>query len=691
MMNGKSANLAQTLDISILNQMIEPLTLQIDKVKGGQRSPIPLPIGQTGAPPGIGWSKEEIQAVEQGWLVNDWAGGGLYVATVTDSAVPPNKLEWRMYWSVAEYPERVPPTLMGSASPRLQVVQPPPQPQPQQVPMSSFPAGLPTGGIVMQQPQYAQQPQPFYVQQPQYAPQQYGAPNNQSEMAQRRLEEQLKQTQDMLFNQRLETQQKEHAAALERQQNAHAQSIARLEQQIREAAAVQARPSGPSAEIVAMQEQNRLLQARLETEARERESERRENLMREQMREAAENTRRQIEAITQQMNAQIAAITAANVNKGMDPMMTMMMEQNRNFVASLGELSRNQATQLDKFQTFMMSPRDIIAMQKDSSNGLDQLTNKISSVYGNVMDMQQRVIENAMNLNQGGSETVGLIRDGITNAKELFERYVGSKAKVEQVTQQSQAQAAIASAQATAMQAQAQVEVARIQNMPQPIQPQPAPRPIQVAPVPANANGLGGQPTGASFEEWQRARSAQQGAEVVAASPKPSPSGQPTVGFPGRTIYGRTDEQWFTPQFIDELNTLRQGVVMHIAGLHRGVIEGATVDIVVEGISQAQTQSSMMNIVIPAITELLNNDEYVKFVDVLIPDAPDNFKLDVVAALKLKLDGDDGEDDDDDDDGDDDGEHRDDVRDGSTAPAPAKQAKPTRAKRPIAVRSVPSA
>lgn len=557
--------------------------------------------------------------------------------------------------------------------------------------MSSFPAGLPTGGLVMQQPQYTPQPQPYYVQQPQYAPQPYAQPNANDAM-QRRLEEQLKQTQDLLFNQRLETQQKEHAAALERQQNAHAQSIARLEQQIREAAAVQSRPSGPSPEIVAMQEQNRLLQARLESEARERESERRENLMREQMREAAENTRRQIEAITQQMNAQIAAITAANANKGMDPMMTMMMEQNRNFVASLGELSRNQATQLDKFQTFMMSPRDIIAMQKDSSNGLDQLTNKISSVYGNVMDMQQRVIENAMNLNQGGSETVGLIRDGITNAKELFERYVGSKAKVEQVTQQSQAQAQIAAAQAQAMQAQAQVEVARIQNMPQPIQPQPvAPRPAPV-PTPANGNGLGGTPTGASFEEWQRARSGAQSAEVIAASPKPTPSGQATQGFPGRAIYGRTDEQWFTPQFVGELNTLRQGVAMHIAGLHRGVIEGATVEIVVDGVLQAQTGAMMQNIPIPAILELLNNSEYEKFVEVLIPDAPAPYKADVVTALKLKLDGDDGEDDDDDDDvvdaGDDDGEHHDDVRDGSvTPPAPA----PAKRKKPIAVRSVPSA
>ncbi len=44
----------QTLDVSILEQMVEPLTVRIAKVKNGLFSNIPLPIGESGEA-GVGW------------------------------------------------------------------------------------------------------------------------------------------------------------------------------------------------------------------------------------------------------------------------------------------------------------------------------------------------------------------------------------------------------------------------------------------------------------------------------------------------------------------------------------------------------------------------------------------------------------------------------------------------------------
>lgn len=663
----------QSLDLAALGEMAEPLTVQIDRVKGGQRSPIPLPINPAnGEPAGVGWAKEEIQAIEQGWLVNDWAGGGLYVGKVTDSSTPPKTLEWKMFWNPADYPEKIPPTLQGAASPHLQVV--PPLPQVQQVQQMAsipqFPGGLPTGGLLPHQ----QQPMPVYYgpqmpfQQP-YQPANYGA-----QAAQQRIEDELARTREALNQQRLEAQAQAHASALERERTANQSAIQRLEQRIAELATVNARPTGPSPELVAMQEQLKLQAAQLENERRERESERRENALREQMRQQAEQTQRSIEAIQSQMAAQLAALS----NKGQDPMINMIMEQNRNFTAALGEISRSAQAQSDKFQAFMMSPRDIIAMQKDSSNGLDGLTSKLTSVYSNVMDMQQRVIENAMQLNQGGSETVGLIREGITSVKEGFERYVGSKSKAEQVTQQSQAQATTANAQAAAIQAQANVEIARLQALGPvaAIQPQRPPQPVP------QSGGLNGQPAngngapkgGASFEEWQRQQAAAQvinEASVAAQVPVEEPR-----------YYGRTTLEWFTALAIAEVKAVRDGVDSFIAGLKAGRMEGGTPDQVVTGIMQAQMISSAQNIQIPAFVELLNQSKYEEFTNILIPNAPDQYKADVVSLLKQKIDGEvDDEDDDDDDDEDDDGTQSDDVRDGSAVPPPPK---PAAGKRPTA-------
>lgn len=663
-----------SLDVAKLEQMVEPLTVIIEKTKNGNRSPIPLPIGDSGQA-GVGWSKDEVLAIQQGWLVNEWSGGGFYTITVTDDTKPvPARLSWSPFWPPDQYPEKIPPTLQGAAAPRLQIV---PQPLPPQAPhMTQFPGGLPSGGIFApQQPQYAhpqQYAQPYppqYGQPPQpYNP--YAAQAAQADADRRRLEEQLAKTQADLAAQRLETVQRQHQADLDRERSANATATAALEQKLAQIMATLAQTqqtSAKSPEMEQLREAQRLAELRYENERREREAERRETQLKEMIASMAAQTQRQIEVLQQNYQAQM---TALGTNKS-DPMMQMLAEQNRNFIQALGEISRQSSGAIDKFQQFMMSPRDIMAMQKDSSTGIDALTSKFASVYGNVMDMQQKVIENAMQLNQGGSETIGLIKEGINTAKEAFERYVVNTNKTKQVTDNANSAAVQAQAQAQAIQAQAAVAIQQLQNQP----PQPQAAPSQPRPTPAPSNGLGGvpQPINGSkaFEEFQRQRQS----SGVAQQPHPGQPEHlinaqgvpPPISAPLRL--GATDEQWFGP-FLNETMQLRGAVAMYMAGLNQKppVIadDAATPQRVADGIGQAQALVIMQNMPIPAMVQLLNQGHFKEFLEVLLPDAPEPYRDDIVVILRQKLEGaepDDG------DEKDEDGEEGDDVKDGSTAPA----------------------
>lgn len=646
----------QSLDVAKLEQLIEPLTITVHKIKNGQFSPIVLPE-VNGQPAGMGWAKEDLLGLDS-WLVNHWSGGGMYEVNVTDSTQPsPQKLTWKPFWLVSEYPERVPPTMADSAR---QYPQQPQQPQQQVTYMGSqFPNGLPTGGMFLPQPQAFQAP----VYMPPMASQNtnFNPYLMQAEADRRRLEERLNATESALQKAQLETEKRQYQNDLERANAMHAQAMQRLEARVAELTSA---PRGPNPEIEAMRVQLAEATARAERADRERESERREQLIRDQMAAQATETRRMIEAMQQQL-----AQATAQQNRGPDPLITMMIEQNRNAMEAMKEISRQGASGIDKFQQYMMSPRDVMAMQRENSSGLDTVSEKLTKVYDNVLGMHQKVLENALQLNQGGNETVGLIRDGITSAKEAFERYVGAKSKQAQVEEQSKAQAVTATAQAQAIQAQAQVEVARIHNMPQPIQ-QPQPQPQPARPQPQPQSGLGGAPSVANFAEWKAKQEAAQVSTVAShAAGTQTPSGQhvPTPGNAPQTVQlrrGRTDQDWFGPT-LGEVLQVRIAVQQFLAGLETGKYEGATPEAVADGILQAHALVMMNGIPVPAMVELLNQGLYAEFVEVLLPDVKDTLREDIVKILKKKLDGDDGESDEDDDgDEPEDGEHHDDVRDG---------------------------
>ncbi len=608
----------------------------------------------------------------------------MYVIDVTDSTLPkPIALKWKPFWNTADFPERIPPPLQGAARPDLvaaSLLPPQPQqPQPQQVSHHmQFPTGLPSGGIMFQPPPPPQQPQP----QNGYG---YGYQGyTPADAERRRLEDRLTAAEAEAARARSEALQMQHAANLEREKAANAAAVQRLEQKLAEMAALIT--NGPAnnrnPELEAIKESNRLMELRLAEEKREREAERRERDLKEAIAASAAKADQQIQAMREMMLQQQQA------SQQNSPMIQLMIEQSRNSTEAMKEIARESSKAVEKMQLFMMSPKDVIQMQKDSSSGVDSIGDKVARVYTGVVEMQQKVLENALQMNQGGSEIPGLIREGITSAKEAFERYVVTKSKEGQVTQQAQAQIATVTAQRDAIQAQAQTEIARIHNMPVPIQEQPAPRP---RPIPVQqSSGLGSPPAGsAAFDAWQKARQtngvAEQPAQPTQLAGRAGANGdgrwsdstshqpeqqpqqvqqpqQPQQASPnGQPLrHGRTDEDWFGP-FLGEVTQLRQGVAFFIFGLQQNpkIVQGATPVLVADGIMQAMGVVVTQGIPVPAMVELLNNSLFDEFLEVLLPDAPETFREDVAEILAQRIDGDDPEEEDDD------GEPKDDVKDGS--------------------------
>jgi hypothetical protein len=653
--------------------MIEPLFVRVEKKKGNVRTLIPLPAGEDGASQGANWSKEDVSGLEQ-WLVNEWSGGGYYVITVTDSTAPtPQRLDWEIYYQPSQYPEKTPPTLAAAVA-----EQAPPQPQQQQqVRMaSSFPSAFPNGFPAGLQPNYPQhQPQP----QPQQG---FNVPTRtgdyggsffaaqaaqQADVDRRRLEDQLREAQAQIARAREEQLAAQHRQELERmraesqermraEQQAQNDRFSKLEQLI--ASIATAKPATDPA-IEQLKEENRRLAAQAEEQRREREAERRDRETREMIQRQADDTRRLVET----MQAQLAS---AAQNKGPDPIIMMLQENARQQIDAVKEQARQGATQMQQLASFMMSPRDIMAMAKESSNGLDQATRSITSTYQDILQMQRAAVEQILQLNSGGgSETIALVKEGLERASSFAERFIGGKTKEATVAQQTQAQ--IAQANAAAMQAQAQAmaaqaamqaqrERAQAQAQAQAGSAQAAPgagingansnvgKPAAVAPV-AGPNG-----------DTRVAQTSSVKPESVA--PKDAWSTTPVppltiVPDPKvRTHLGRTDEVWFGP-ILPQVKELRAGVDRFIDSLKQ-IPPRLTKDNLVDGIEptqaadlilQAATEVMRQQIPIPAMVDLLGQGRIADFMDALLPDAPQPYRDEVAQMVMRVLTGEDEDDD----------------------------------------------
>jgi len=597
-----------TFDDAKLAAMNEPLTVRIDRLKNNQRSPIPVWPSDSNHENGEGFTKEEIRRLE-GYLVTQWSGGGLYEISVVDSSEQPQKMTWRPFYPTNTYPETIPPPLQDAVNPETTTIFSAPNPQPQgsrMPPMFPQPPFAPTapGGYPMPPP-------------PQVGSQQYTLWQAEADRRERELE--LKKLRDENERRERETLETRHKAELERERLANNDRFQRLEAMMTSLATSlkeAATPKGPSPELLAMQaqfnelkEHNRRLETNTDNQRREQEAERRETLIREQMRVQAEEakrayeaTQRQIETMQREFQTMITNMMTQmqNASSKADPFITLMTENQRQHAEVLKEMARENSAAMARVQAFMMNPREMVALARESQQGVEQAVERTTRMTSTVLDMQQRVLETALNTQPQGGGVIDAVTKGMDNVKEFLERFVGAKQK--EAVAQAQAQATIAQAQAHVMEVQA-----RAAN------PAAFPQPPALAGPPVM------EPT-----------------EPTKATPQP-----PTK--PTR-LWGRTDEEWFGPA-LDDVLDLRKGVAefVHAAEemLSSGKIVEKTTDVpgihpdrAAEVIVIAATMAQQRQIPIPAMIELLGQGLLAEFVSVLVPDAPQKYRDGVVEILK---------------------------------------------------------
>ena len=622
----------RSFDEAKLASMVEPLNVRVERIKGTSRSPIPLPASEgSDRPPGTEWDKDGVRSIEE-WLVTKWSGGGLYEITVTDSSVPTAiTMKWQPYWDPKSFPEFHPPTLADAQQTVAS------QPSPLQVrPMASpFPNGLPSGNY----PMAPLQPQATgYFQPPSYnmmpSPPPVGTAawtQWQAEADKRKLEEELRTLRDAAAQRDREAQESRHRAELERirveneSKAASAQRtvdtqlaemrtmIAGLTSAIKDAAT--ARPTGPDPAVEAIREQNRVLAAQVEDARRQAEADRRERDMRDLVARQAEESNRRFEELRRQHEQTIAQMQAqaiaaqAQANRP-DAMLSLMTEQTRQHAETMKELARSNQTVIDRLQANAMNPRDILMLAKESAAGAEQATDRVTKFFGSVVEMQQKVTENALQMQPGGSGVVDVIRDGVSGIKEVAEKYVSAKGTSERFA--FQAQKDVAEAQARAVEAQANAEI--VKANPGAFGPQ---APVYTPPAPRQEAQLAGP----RVEE--------------APSPK---------------RLGRTDTQWFTAALMPEIEQLREGVELFIdahdtdppATDEHGKIPGLAPEQTASLIVQATQLVMQQQVKIPAMLELLMQERYADFLDVVLPDAPQRYRDEAtqeLIALLAKLSG----------------------------------------------------
>lgn len=765
---------ALRFDPGKLEDMQEPLTVRVEKIRGSARTPIDLPPREEGDAPGMMWDKNSVRRIES-WLVNDWSGGGIYRILIVDKNG--ERMEWEAVYDPRNFPERIPPTMNavipGSSS--NNGPSPPPPPIQQQTaaqvsmpqghwpphasayqPIQMLGANGSLGGPPMAPPmpptQWTQPPwerqswAPTWSPPPRVAPPTPAAhsdeperfrrhrPTAEEDFERKRLEDQARQLQEQVQRLERDRLEVEHKASLERVQQTHAQQMAALQDEVRriteratqvpvpdpalsqlreerdalnrqreqmerdrleaerrateraeranaeekvnrrfeEMMAVVAKlaetpkQTGPDPTLLALQEQirrqeeemrrnveraerekERLLserqreQDRIEQERRERdrlEADRREReALKEEARRREEETRRLIDEMK------------SSQNKGPDPLIEYMRESSRQQIEAMKDLARQQQDAANRMQGFMMPPRDIISMVKDSSNGMDTLQRNVMGIYNDIFQTQRGLIEQAAQLNGGGGDpaSVRLLEQGISRAAEFAERYVS--AKRDEAVSQAKVQQTAAEAQSRAWQAQQAAAAAQVAHA------QAAQQHQHEAPhAQAQGGGLGG--TDPEAAKPRKAKRPKEAKPTPAQAPMPenvkrqaATDDGTTDPETGATIakviqlrpLGHSDEEWFGVA-LDQVKKLRAGVAEFLdavqadpprvdpkTGQIAGLSPEQTVMLIVRAVNYGITQ----NVDVRAFRQLFVSEQFADFMDVLLPDAHIQYRADCVSIL----------------------------------------------------------
>lgn len=666
-------------DEAKLKSMVEPITVRIEKIRGAQRTPINLPPPEDPeAPQNGGLTQDDIRGLEQ-FLATQWSGGGFYEITATDSSQPtPITMVWQPYYDINLYPERKPPTPEEAAQGIAPIVQLPVNQRGPANIMTAFPNGFPN---------FNQQPvsQPMFTPYPPMpAPPQIGT--NQwavysQEIEKRRHEDEVRALREENARRDREAQEAKHAAQLAAERSANETRTRALEAQLTElknTIANLAKTGSKDPEIELLKQQAADARAQADRERAEREAERRNSEMLAMIKATQEATQRQIDESNRRTELLMQQLRESQ-NRGPDPMIALFTELTRNNAEAIKEISRNSKEQITQLQMQMLKPQDILAITTGANAAADANGAKIASAYSGVLDMQTKVMEQALQMAPQGSGVVDVVRDSVNGLKDFAERYVGAKSAEQRMAAQAQVQVAQAQAHVATVQAAAAAGA-------------PIPGVVYTPPAPPEQ----GQLAGPSEEPRKKKAKTQAPAEVVVAA---------DAGVKRR---GRTDREWFGPA-IEEAIMMREQVAMYIDSLRSdppqtnpdGTHIGMSAEQAAQGIIMATSQVAQLGINVPAIIDLLMQQRYADFIDVLLPDAPPNYKIDVAQILTehiARLSGepspsavndnaDDGGDDDADDD---DGDESDDDGDSEDRIEPKHPVKPKASFAPRAPVSAPT-
>lgn len=620
----------QPFDEARFGQLLAPLTCRVDKFKGSNRTPIKIPESDEGHAGGTDLTHDDVRKIEE-WLLTGapGGGGGLYEISVADASTPAQSMRWRPFWDARTYPELGPdglptsqPPGPGQVIPFSPIAQPTPS-QGRQFMPPVWPNGLPGPQYQAQAP-YPYAPQPMYY--PQMgAPPQVGSPQwsmYQAEDSKRRMEDENRILREKQADAERAALQAQHRAELRSAEQATEARFARQESQMGELRTLLAQltqtiqngatQQAKNPELEALKEQHRQTEIKYENERREREAERRDQLLREQIKAIQDSTARQLEAMQRQSETTIAA---ASANKH-DPMVAFMQEQTRQHNEALKEMARSNSTALEKMQMLMMTPRDMFAMAKESTAAADVASDRVAQQFSRVIEMQQKVTENALQMAPQGNGALDLVRDGVNGFKDIAERYMGTRATEKRLE-----------ADANRMTHDAQLKLAQTQIFAQAQAAAQAAQPVQPPPiqVPAHLAGLGSTPVPPPPAAKKRKKVAkEQVQEALAEEPK---------------RLGKTDEEWFGA-LMPEVEILREQVDVFLESIQigradpkTGAPQGASPEQAAMGVIQAVAMVTQKRYPIPVMIELFFQQRYADFVDVLIPDAPQLYRDDLVVAI----------------------------------------------------------
>lgn len=589
---------------SKLQQMVEPLTVRVEKVVGGLGSAVELPPTSGGNTDGTGWTKEDVLKLEA--HIDQHHGPGVYEGKIADAN------NTTMQWSFGKRP--------GPA------YQPPIiQPQFGGVAPQATPIGAQGGNVlwaapavpsvqhgwpqgqqqpvwngtqwVSPPPVFQQPPAPWQWQQP---PQQVWPPASGAPSAG---ESALAQMQAQLEAERRARLESEAKAERERAEARHAAEIAAVREELakmREAAQARAAaPPPPPAEdprVKALEEQNRqnaARQDRLEADAR--------------MEKMLASLQQQNQAQMQAMQQQLAALAQNNNQSALIPLMSLIQTVTAQSTEAAKEMARSVTAAQDKTIGFLQ------ANQNQSASVLQNM-NGAFDTYNKVMHSAFEMVQNA----QGGPSSVGdKILDGLqflgAQGKGIADKFFAAREKKVQAdlkAKEIDANVEIAKRQ---MEVQAQVYVAQ-GGAPQQ-QAQQQPQGAQVAGQAPQQQAQ--QPQGATLG---------QSAPVQQVAASETPAAPPVLRAVPSSADKRDKEMFVYDQLIDQVGRLRLGV-RGAPGKPKLSPEEAAI-----AVMQALVKIKQLGLDIP-VMKLYEEGDFYELFAVILPSTTASFHEEAATAL----------------------------------------------------------